>query len=119
MNVPMSWLKQYVDIDVDTKTFIDAMTMSGSKVEAVEESGKEITKVLIGELHNAKRHQIEQWEMITTNINLSQYSKEDANDYINKVENRYYCSAYNCLCALIKLTQTKVEIFNKFFFDHL
>ena len=81
--------------------------------------GKEITKVLIGELHNAKRHQIEQWEMITTNINLSQYSKEDANDYINKVENRYYCSAYNCLCALIKLTQTKVEIFNKFLFTTL
>ena len=56
MNVPMSWLKQYVDIDVDTKTFVDAMTMSGSKVEAVEESGKNITKVVAGKIVNVEGH---------------------------------------------------------------
>lgn len=56
MNVPMSWLKQYVDIDVDTKTFVDAMTMSGSKVEAVEESGKNITKVVAGKIEAVEQH---------------------------------------------------------------
>ena len=56
MNVPMSWLKQYVDIDVDTKTFIDGMTMSGSKVEGVEESGKEITKVVAGKIVQVEQH---------------------------------------------------------------
>ena len=56
MNVPMSWLKQYVDIDVDTKTYVDKMTMSGSKVEAVEESGKEITKVVAGKIVNVEGH---------------------------------------------------------------
>ena len=56
MNVPMSWLKQYVDIDVDTKAYIDAMTMSGSKVEAVEESGKEITKVVAGKIEKVEQH---------------------------------------------------------------
>ena len=56
MNVPMSWLKQYVDIDVDIKTFEDAMTMSGSKVEAVEESGKEITKVVAGKIIEVAPH---------------------------------------------------------------
>ena len=56
MNVPMSWLKQYVDIDVDTKTFVDGMTMSGSKVEGVEESGKEITKVVAGKIVNVEQH---------------------------------------------------------------
>lgn len=56
MNVPMSWLKQYVDIDVDTKTFVDAMTMSGSKVEKVEESGKNITKVVAGKIVNVEQH---------------------------------------------------------------
>ena len=56
MNVPMSWLKQYVDIDVDTKTYIDAMTMSGSKVEAVEESGKEITNVVAGKIEKVDQH---------------------------------------------------------------
>ena len=56
MNAPMSWLKQYVDIDVDIKTFIDAMTMSGSKVETVEESGKEITKVVSGKIIDVQPH---------------------------------------------------------------
>lgn len=56
MNAPMSWLKQYVDIDVDIKTFTDAMTMSGSKVETVEESGKEITKVVSGKIVDVQPH---------------------------------------------------------------
>ena len=56
MNVPMSWLKQYVDIDVDVNTYIDAMTMSGSKVEAVEELGKEITKVVAGKIIETEQH---------------------------------------------------------------
>lgn len=56
MNVPMSWLKQYVDIDVDINEYIDAMTMSGSKVETVEESGKEITKVVAGKIVAVEQH---------------------------------------------------------------
>lgn len=56
MNVPMSWLKQYVDIDVDVNTYIDAMTMSGSKVETVEVSGEEITKVVAGKIIDTQAH---------------------------------------------------------------
>ncbi len=56
MNVPMSWLKQYVDIDVEIKTFEDRMTMSGSKVEKIEESGKEITKVVAGKITQVSAH---------------------------------------------------------------
>ncbi|MGL4798716.1 MAG: phenylalanine--tRNA ligase subunit beta [Cellulosilyticaceae bacterium] len=56
MNVPMSWLKQYVDLDMDINTYIDGMTMSGSKVETVEESGKEITKVVAGKIIEVAPH---------------------------------------------------------------
>ena len=57
MNVPMSWLKQYVALDdVDVNTYIDAMTMSGSKVEAVEEIGKEITRVVAGKIVEESKH---------------------------------------------------------------
>ncbi|MEG0386813.1 MAG: phenylalanine--tRNA ligase subunit beta, partial [Niameybacter sp.] len=56
MNIPMSWLKQYVDIDVDVNTYIDAMTMSGSKVETVEVSGEEITKVVAGKIIDTQGH---------------------------------------------------------------
>ena len=33
MNLPMSWIKDYVDIDCDVKTFCDEMNLSGSKVD--------------------------------------------------------------------------------------
>ncbi|ONI40658.1 phenylalanine--tRNA ligase subunit beta [Candidatus Epulonipiscium fishelsonii] len=56
MNVPMTWLRQYVPIDMDLKTFMDGMTMSGSKVEKVEESGKEITKVVVGKIIGEEKH---------------------------------------------------------------
>ncbi len=56
MNVPMSWLKQYVDVDMPINDYIDGMTMSGSKVEAVEESGKEIKKVVAGKIVAVEQH---------------------------------------------------------------
>ena len=40
MLVPVKWLKDYVDIKFDPKGFADAMTMSGSKVEGIEEIGR-------------------------------------------------------------------------------
>ena len=42
----MSWLKQYVNIDCDIKTFTDGMIMSGSNIEGYEENGAEISKVV-------------------------------------------------------------------------
>lgn len=56
MLVPVKWLKDYVNINVDTKTFADAMTMSGSMVEAVEEMGKEIENVVVGKILKVERH---------------------------------------------------------------
>ncbi len=56
MLVPMKWLKDYVDIKVDAKAFADAMTMSGSKVERIEEMGKEIDKVVVGKIIKTEKH---------------------------------------------------------------
>lgn len=56
MLVPMKWLKDYVDIKVDAKAFADAMTMSGSKVETIEEMGKEIDKVVVGKIIKTEKH---------------------------------------------------------------
>jgi phenylalanyl-tRNA synthetase beta chain len=56
MLVPIKWLKDYVDINIDINSFADAMTMSGSKVEAVEEMGKEIEKVVVGKILKVERH---------------------------------------------------------------
>ncbi|MGI6584560.1 MAG: phenylalanine--tRNA ligase subunit beta [Gracilibacteraceae bacterium] len=56
MLVPVKWLKDYVDIKFDPKGFADAMTMSGSKVEGIEELGKEIDNVLVGKILKTEKH---------------------------------------------------------------
>ncbi|WP_058484882.1 phenylalanine--tRNA ligase subunit beta [Defluviitalea phaphyphila] len=56
MNIPMSWLKDYVPIRCDIETFVDRMTMSGSKVETYEELGKEINKVVVGKILSIEKH---------------------------------------------------------------
>lgn len=56
MNVPMSWLKKYVDIDCDIKTYADGMTMSGSNIETYEELGAEISNVVWGKIMDVEAH---------------------------------------------------------------
>ena len=56
MLVPLKWLRDYVDIDIDTQEFADMMTMTGSKVEIVdffgiETNGVEVCKILEIEQH--------------------------------------------------------------------
>ena len=40
MLVSLKWLRDYVDIDLDAQTFGDKMTMTGTKTETVECSGR-------------------------------------------------------------------------------
>ncbi len=56
MLVPIKWLKDYVDVKADPKSYADAMTMSGSKVERVEEQGKEIENVVVGKILKIEAH---------------------------------------------------------------
>ncbi|OGO76593.1 MAG: phenylalanine--tRNA ligase subunit beta [Clostridiales bacterium GWB2_37_7] len=69
MLVPIKWLKDYVNINIDVKSFADAMTMSGSKVEAVEEMGKEIEKVVVGKIVKVERHP-DADKLVVTQIDL-------------------------------------------------
>ena len=56
MLVPIKWLKDYVNINVDINEYADAMTMSGSKVETVNEIGKGIDKVVVGKIIEILSH---------------------------------------------------------------
>lgn len=57
MNLPMSWLADYTDItDITPKEYADRLTMTGSKVETVENLGKDITKVVVGEVITCEMH---------------------------------------------------------------
>lgn len=56
MNVPMSWLKAYTDIECDTNEFVEAITKSGSKVETVIKPGAEISNVVVGKILTIDKH---------------------------------------------------------------
>lgn len=56
MNLPMSWLKEFVDIDCNVNEFCDAMTLSGSKVEGVENKGNAISNVVVAKVLKLEKH---------------------------------------------------------------
>ncbi len=56
MNIPMSWLKAYTDIECSIEEYVDAITKSGSKVETVETLGAEISKVVVGKVLSIEKH---------------------------------------------------------------
>lgn len=56
MDISMSWLKDYVDVDADIKDYVEDITLSGSKVEGYEEICKNITGVVVGKVLSIDQH---------------------------------------------------------------
>lgn len=56
MKVPYKWLLDYVDIDKDINEVGDALTLSGSKVEEIIETGKEVNRVVTGKILKLEKH---------------------------------------------------------------
>lgn len=56
MKVPLKWLSEYVEINLEPKEYAEAMTMSGSKVEGVEKQGEEIYRVVLGKILSLEKH---------------------------------------------------------------
>lgn len=56
MLVPLSWLKDFVDIDEEERTMSERFTMSGSNVEGVTHLGEGIKGIVIGEIVKVEKH---------------------------------------------------------------
>lgn len=58
MLIPFSWLKKYVPISVSPQVLAERLTMAGTEVEAVEETGAgwERDKVLVGHVLSVEPH---------------------------------------------------------------
>ncbi len=56
MLVPVKWLKEYVDIDIDSKELADRLTMSGSHVDSIESIDKGIENVVVGKILEINQH---------------------------------------------------------------
>jgi len=56
MKVPMSWLNDYVDINMSPEEYAAGMTISGSKVESIQKMGEEIQNVVVAKILSIEKH---------------------------------------------------------------
>ena len=57
MNTALSWIKAYVpDLDVTPQEYLDAMTMTGTKVETFECLDKNLKNIVVGQIKSIERH---------------------------------------------------------------
>ena len=56
MKASVEWLKEYSDIDVDSITLGDKLTMTGSKVETIDQLGNDIKNVVVGRILEIEKH---------------------------------------------------------------
>ena len=56
MLVPLSWLKQYTDVNMTPVEYSNGITDSGSHVDSVRTLGKETSKILLGKVLEVKPH---------------------------------------------------------------
>ncbi|NLJ97898.1 MAG: phenylalanine--tRNA ligase subunit beta [Tissierellia bacterium] len=57
MLLPVKWLQEYIDIDEDSKTLADKLTLSGSHVESIISLDRGIKNVVVGMIENIKAHE--------------------------------------------------------------
>ncbi len=57
MNSSISWTKAYVpDLDCTAQEYMDAMTLSGTKVEGYTELDKNLDKIVVGKINKIEKH---------------------------------------------------------------
>lgn len=57
MNTPLSWIKAYVpELDCTEKEYMDAMTLSGTKVEGYEKFDADLDKIIVGRIEKIEKH---------------------------------------------------------------
>ena len=57
MKLPLSWLKDYMNIDgIDNAAYTHALTMSGSMVEGIENPAEEFENVVVGKIVKIEKH---------------------------------------------------------------
>ncbi|MGP1674325.1 MAG: phenylalanine--tRNA ligase subunit beta, partial [Candidatus Limnocylindrales bacterium] len=56
MRVPLSWLRDYVDVQLTPEQLAERLTLLGIEVRAVEAWGADWQNVVVGELLSVERH---------------------------------------------------------------
>lgn len=71
MKASIEWLKEYSDIDVDSIKLGDILTMTGSKVETIEQKGNDIKNVVVGKILEIKKHE-DSDHLVVTQVDLGE-----------------------------------------------
>ncbi len=56
MRVPLSWLRDYVDVDLEPEALAERLTLLGMEVKGIERWGAEWRNVVVGELLSVEKH---------------------------------------------------------------
>ena len=56
MKASVEWLREYSDIDVSCEELGNILTMTGSKVEEIDQKGNDIKNVVVGKILEIKKH---------------------------------------------------------------
>ena len=56
MRVPLDWLRDYVDIDLEPRALAEALTMRGMEVSSIETTGADWTDVVVARVLSVERH---------------------------------------------------------------
>jgi phenylalanyl-tRNA synthetase beta chain len=56
MRVPLSWLREFVDVDLSPEALAERLTLLGMEVKAIERRGTDWRDVVVGELLSVERH---------------------------------------------------------------
>src|SRR4051812_3265308 len=56
MRVPLSWLRDYVDVDLTPEALAERLTLLGMEVRGIERWGDEWRNVVVGELLSVEKH---------------------------------------------------------------
>ncbi|MFL5779115.1 MAG: phenylalanine--tRNA ligase subunit beta, partial [Chloroflexota bacterium] len=56
MRVPLSWLREYVDVELEPEALAERLTLLGMEVQGIERWGDEWRNVVVGELLAVERH---------------------------------------------------------------
>ena len=57
MNTPLSWIKAYVpELSCTEQEYMDAMTMSGTKVEGYEKFDADLDQIIVGRIEKIEKH---------------------------------------------------------------
>lgn len=69
MKASIEWLREYSDIDIDAQELGDILTMTGSKVETIDQKGNNIKNVVVGKILEIEKHPNAD-KLVVTKVNV-------------------------------------------------